>query len=238
MGTTAAAKTYRGNIMGKMRTFIGVVALLFCQTTFAGIIYDTGLPNNAQWRNSDFSNQFVGQAADDFVLNADAVLTGIGWYGSYLFTDVQPLPDDFTINIYADVGNMPASLLDTAVFSGDVSRTFTGDIVSNQFGDFEMYQYDVDISGVALSAGTKYWLSIVNNTSDTTQFGGWAWAYNRESATHRWIQDGGAWTVFGSGNLAFSLNDDPVAVPEPSGIALLIGGLLGLGLARRTRRRS
>ena len=45
--------------MGKMKAFIGVIALAFCQTTFADIIYDTGLPNNAQWRNSDFSNQFV-----------------------------------------------------------------------------------------------------------------------------------------------------------------------------------
>lgn len=222
--------------MGKMKAFIGVIALAFCQTTFADIIYDTGLPNNAQWRNSDFSNQFGGQAADDFVLGADAILTGIGWYGSYLFTDAQPMPDDFTINIYDAVGDMPASLLDTAVFVGEVMRAFTGDIVSTEYGDFEMYQYDVDISGIALSAGTQYWLSIVNNTSDTPQYGGWAWAYNQESATHRWIEDGGEWTVYGSGNLAFSLNDDPAVVPEPSSIALLVAGLFVLGLARRRKK--
>ena len=42
--------------------------------------------------------------------------------------------------------------------------------------------------------------------------------------------------LFGFDNLTFELNDPiPVAVPEPAALALLAGGLAGLGFARRRR---
>lgn len=221
--------------------FIGCIGLLALSTGQADVIYDNGLPNDAQWRNSDFSNQFGGQAADDFILGTDSSLTAITWYGSYLFTPQQPLPDDFTIIIYSDASGMPASSpLYIASLSGEVSRQFTGVVVNDVWGDFEMYRYDVSVQALALTADTRYWLSIVNNTSATTQFGGWAWAYNLDGddpnftgdATHRWIREGGVWERYGSSNLAFTLHGPAVGVPEPGTLALFLAGLLGLGLAR------
>lgn len=227
--------------MKRTTRILATAMILFSAAPHAAILYDAGPPNNAQWRNSDFSNQFGGQAADNFVLAADSILTGIDWYGSYLFTSAQPMADDFSINLYSDAANTPAdTVLHAASLTSAVSRTFTGDIVSTDFGDFEMYRYSVGISPFSLAAGTSYWLSIVNETSDITQFGGWAWAYNLDGddpsfvgdATHRWIREGGDWTAFGSSNLAFALFGDVIDIPEPPLLALLAAGLVFLGFTR------
>ena len=194
-------------------SFVVVIFNLFTvESAIANVIFNSGEPNNTQWRNSDFSNQFSGEAADDFILSSDNQVTSIGWYGSYLFTATQPMPDDFTINFYSDDADDPEAVpFHTATFTSLVSRTFTGIVVSTADGDFEMYEYEVDISPVALLGNTKYWLSIVNNTQETVSFGGWAWAYNTEANTHRWrspTNTSGLWNTFGSGNLAFSLHSN------------------------------
>jgi len=223
----------------RRHNLLGSILLVVLSTAQADVIYDSGLPNNSQWRNSDYSNQFGGQAADDFLLDTGAILTGITWYGSYLFTPTQPMPDAFTIRVYTDDLGMPSeSPLYTALFSGGVDRQFTGVVAS---GGYEMYHYDVAVAPLALSANTRYWLSIVNSTSSSTQFMGWAWAYNQDGedpqfvgdATHRWVREGGEWTTYGSSNLAFSLLGQSISVPEPSALALFSLGLLGLGFARR-----
>lgn len=230
--------------MNKTTILLAAALSFFSAAPHAALLYDSGPPNNAQWRNSDFSNQFGGQAADNFMLGADSVLTRIDWYGSYLFTADQPMPDDFSINIYSDAANMPAdTVLHAASFTADVTRNFTGDIVNTDFGDFEMYRYSVDISPFALAADTNYWLSIVNQTADDTQFGGWAWAYNLDGddpdfvgdATHRWIREGGDWSVFGSSNLAFALIGDAIDIPEPPPLALFAAGLVFWVFARNGR---
>ena len=209
--------------------------LFLVESAFAVVVYDSGGPNNAQWRNSDFSNQFVGEAADDFMLSSDNQVTSVHWYGSYLFTDTQPMPDDFTIYFYSDNANTPAAdPFHTATFTSVINRTFTGEVVSTDWGDFEMYAYEVDISAVALLGNTRYWLSIVNNTQEPGSYGGWAWAYNTDAAgtTHRWRREGGDWTAYGSSNLAFSLHNN-VSVSEPNALVLLGIALAGLGLIRR-----
>ena len=205
-------------------------------TAAATVIYDSGLPNNAQWRNSDYSNVHGGQAADDFILASDASVTEIHWFGSYLFTPSQPMPDDFTINIYSDETNMPAvDPFHTATFTSSLTRSFTGDVVVTDWGSFNMYEYTVDISPLSLLADTRYWLSIVNNTYDPAGYGGWAWAYNQDgNSTHRWQREGGAWQTFGSSNLAFSLSDSQ-SVPVPGTLSLLVLGLIGFVFAQYKR---
>ena len=229
------------------RLIFTVFFLTVAGSAFAAVIFDSGGPNNSQWRNSDFSNQFGGQAADDFILESDSIVTDVHWFGSYLFTPTQPMPDDFTINFYSDDLNNPAdNPFHTATFSSEIIRTFTGVVASTTSGDFQMFEYAVDIEALALSANTRYWLSIVNRTSDTTQFGGWAWAYNQDGedpaqagtdTTHRWLREGGEWTTFGSSNLAFTLTNDALDVPEPSIIALMAVGLAGLGIAQSRKTR-
>ena len=185
------------------------LSLVTFESAVAAVLYDSGEPNNAQWRNSDFSNQFSGEAADDFMLSANSQVSSVRWYGSYLFTVTQPMPDDFTINVYSDNVGKPADIpFHTASFTSLVSRAFTGVVVETSSGDFEMYEYEVSVFPVVLAANTKYWLSIVNNTQKTTSYGGWAWAYNTAASTHSWRSTSSSWTTYGSGDLAFSLHGD------------------------------
>ena len=121
-------------------SFVVVLFNLFAVKSAVAVeIFNSGQPNNLQWRNSDFSNQFEGEAADDFILSSDNQVTHIRWYGSYLFTADQPMPDDFTINFYSDVAGAPAELLHTANFTSSVSRIFTGVVVSTNYDGFEIY---------------------------------------------------------------------------------------------------
>jgi len=195
-------------------SFVVVLFNLFAVKSAVAVeIFNSGQPNNLQWRNSDFSNQFEGEAADDFILSSDNQVAHIRWYGSYLFTDEQPMPDDFTINFYNDDTDNPVTEPShTANFTNSVSRILTEVVVYTDNGDFKMYEYEVDISPIALQGNTRYWLSIVNNTQEQSSYGGWAWAYNTESNTHRWRRFQGVWETYGSGNLAFSLHSNEVQV--------------------------
>lgn len=215
------------------RILCGVILFTVSQAN-AALIYDSGGPNNAQWRNSDLNSQ--GVAADDFSLSSESTVSSIGWFGSYLFFPSQPQPDSFTVQIYEDQGNDPANApLHTAIFTSALSRTFTGVSVATNYGTFDMYEYSVDIQPLTFNANTRYWLSIFNETPETTvnqSLSGWAWAYSTVASTHRWKKHGEDWTTFGSSDLAFSLNGDDANVPEPGVLFLLTAGMFGLGFYR------
>jgi hypothetical protein len=216
---------------------VAVLALLTAWPALVSAVpvelFTTGGPNNQQWRNSDLSKP--SEAADDFMLGSDGFVTGVQWYGSYLFFPSQPQPDDFTIHFYADDAGLPMNdPFHTATFTGAVDRTFTGIVAP---GDFQMFEYSVDIDPLFLSAGTKYWLSIANDTSATSAPGStWAWAYATGGTTHAWRGPTTTgpipWTPFGSKNLSFTLTGTTSLVAEPTSLLLLGIGLLVVASCR------
>ncbi|MGH7847392.1 MAG: hypothetical protein ACREQW_19775 [Candidatus Binatia bacterium] len=205
-----------------LRGLFGLV-LLWQATAHALVIYD----NAATVNNGVFSDPSTPQfIADDFSLKAGLnVITGIHWTGVYAGN--APIePDNFSIQIFADGGETPASTPIISLSIGDPGRTNTG---INIFSD-DLFEYSMNISPITVNPNTTFWLSIVNETS-TGMTNDWAWGSQlldlsggviaaRSNETEPWflasdfVQD-------------FALSG-PATIPEPATIMLFAVGALGL----------
>lgn len=107
---------------------------------------------------------------------------------------------------------------------------FSAGVVSDFAGDFE---YDAAISPITLSPGATYLLSIVNDTSGSSN--PWAWweadIPGLPPSVEKWFWNPGfnSWIknteVY---NQAFYLSGPNTSVPEPATMLLLGSGLIGL----------
>ena len=185
------------------------------------------------------------ETVDDVTLASTTQVTGINWSGVYvspLGADglVSTADDDFTIQVYADVGGAPA---ETALASfdvgSDVNRT-SGSVLTLPLapdpggggfvdGDFQSFNYSADID-FTFDSGTTFWLSILNNTENAT-----------DSFSLGVIEDGGnsfgraAPFPFSPQGFVTDFQLTTSTVPEPGSFTAFTFGLLGL-LVRRKRR--
>jgi hypothetical protein len=195
------------------------------------IIFDNGTPDllNAVPSDPGFLEGLGIQQWDNFSLSPGANVVGdIHWWGVYVFGTTAE-PDEFAIEIFEDAGGLPDLNTGAKVFTGEAGRVATG----GQVLGFDLYEYWVDISPIALGPSTDYWISIVNDT----QAGGgdtWYWATSSQTGMHAEAFAGVDPYVVDA-ELAFNLTGPASEVPEPS-TALLFG--VGLLLVRRVRRRS
>ena len=194
----------------------------------ADVIFDNGLPDEANGSASDFdATTFI---ADDFVLQAGMnEVRSVTWFGAYGFTDTPTFPDSFTLSIYDnDAGNgTPQVSPSNEFFVGDVGRVATGGFVAG----LDLYRYTANLAApLVLTAGESHWLSIVNETSADTD-DDWFWATSDELAGNG-AQRGNpsfSWNTVNR-EYAFSLSDT-AAIPEPGtwglvGLAVACGGVL------------
>ncbi|MDX9972841.1 MAG: PEP-CTERM sorting domain-containing protein [FCB group bacterium] len=199
----------------------------------ADIIFGDPNPALVTGDYSDFD--FPRQIAGAFVLQPGAaVVTDIHWWGLYAAGD-SFADDDFWIRIFADNG--AATPEDTPsileLHPVNVLRVDTG----LDAADLDIYYYSLDISPLALTAGTPYYLSIVNDTGGDSD--NWAWL--DAAAGAHWLRgvDVDPWSV---GRLltqpAFTLTNDNTVIPEPATLSLLGIGLGALALRRRLNRKS
>lgn len=191
----------------------------------ATVIYEQGPigTKNTKATGSDGFNVLSKNrtAFDDFTLSADSTVTSITWMGK-----VAP-STTFEIGFYANSGSRPAT---TPLLH------ITLDPVLTQDSDFRfVFHYEADLgAGLFLEADTRYWLSIKDVTQD---FAEWGWLGDDGGSNLSRNDNTGAFSPSRL-NLFFTLNSDPVAVPEPATLSLFGLGLLGLSAARLRRHRT
>lgn len=217
--------------------FLGFVSL--STTVWASAPNYQQLPSHG---GGFLSNPSVIKIADDFQLTQEASLQSITWWGGYR-SDPSPT-DSFLINLYADDGGKPGSLLQAINVGNAASRTSTGSFVnppdySDPFSPFPgrvEFQYSFNLSAAfPLHADTHYWLSIINSPSTDS----WLWenSINSPNPDAQRSLMGGAWGAYGGYNTAFSLGLVS-AVPEPETYAMLLAGLGLLGFMMHRKKQN
>jgi hypothetical protein len=192
----------------------------------AAVIFNNGgIGNNGFVSDTDFP----GFSADDFILAPGAnVITSVQWTGLYAFSDTPTQPDNFTIQFFANVAGAPAITPFLSLAIGNPGRTDTG--LDTSFGS-DIFAYSADVAPTALTPGTTFWMSIFNNTSADTD-DDWFWGM-QDAVGNSFTRSSQAapWTPINNRH-DFQLSG-PLAVSEPSVLALLAIGIVGLLGCRR-----
>jgi hypothetical protein len=182
------------------------------------------VPPTAEW----YSYSQPGSAilsADDFVLGSTGTIQAVTWQGENSPAGA-PGPDAFRILFYTDPIN-PASLV--ASFDvGAANRSEAGSTIGA--GDV-LYNYWANLGGAGFTAtaGTRYWISIVN-TEVVDPIDYWTWAGGPDGTMAGSFSNGQNW-FSQPGSTNFTLDSAPI--PEPATLTLVALGLVGLVRARR-----
>jgi hypothetical protein len=194
----------------------------------AAIVYDNGGPNGdlPGWTSS--STPFNIQITDDFTLANETAIRDIHWFGSPELATAAPT--QFLIQIFSSLGTTPET--STSVFDLTVNEWITSDTGIDDFNDRRIYEYGIEIPELLLEAGT-YWLSVFENSV------WWTWANSTSNGNTNAFQPlptgSGEWEEVGR-EMAFNLTDDLPTLPEPTTVALLAVGIVGLGYKRYRRK--
>jgi hypothetical protein len=208
----------------KLRIVVLIIVLMFCfiSPVSATIIVDTGPgPSSVGGRSlygvMDNGTFFFQSLGGKFTLVDDTTLTAVyGWIGA---NAVDSIPGTAHVSIYSDGGQTPGTQLFSSQFVAGPSDNWYG---SNSLDWF-------------LDSG-NYWVTFEVLLGDTLKgympypaefpLGDYVFENNTTS---------GNWAEFDSLDLGVRIVGTPV--PEPSTFLLLGGGLAGLALVVRRRRK-
>lgn len=202
----------------------------------AGVVYSQGVVSDPTLVGRGWYSHSQPRAirnfkhGDDFVLESDAAIGSVRWWGiseGRFRADLGNF-DRFTVEFYraeagAD-GMMPGALISsTELLMADTTPTATGRLnPTNRAIEYE--HLAVLDAPVMLEAGVVYFLAVsarsINGNRD-----GWMWSdadgVDGYSVSYSWAS--GAWTGYIDTDSAFQL----IAVPGPGGLgAFVVGGAL------------
>lgn len=169
-------------------------------------------------------------AYDDFKLTTATTITGLSWVGS-MFGPSEPLQpiNGFKLTFLSDNAGAPGASLFSQTIAGTANETFLGNLV----GGFPAFSYQATLSTpFAVAAGTTYWLSIQAQVGKELPFWGWAFGTGGNEKFRLNNTDSPGLASFPA-DLAFTLDHQVTAVPEPSTLMLSLVGLAALLVVRR-----
>lgn len=192
---------------------VGLAVYGMLGTANAAVIFEQ--PISAGESTGGVSDGDSFQRFDSFILDQDATLTDVHWFGRVPSDSSL----DFTISLYESAGSFPD--LASIFYSVDVSAV----LMDLGFGEiFDEFWVD-PIPSVDLIGGTDYWISIVGSD--------FSWSTSSLQGTSLALRlSDDAFLLQGS-NLAFSLTSTPI--PEPSSAVLFAVGSLVVGAALRRK---
>lgn len=215
--------TYRSTIAS---CTLAIASLSLAQPCAAAptVLFDNGAGGASGIDSTQISDALYAGigvfSADDFVLSDPASAIIVQWTGTY-----EPLansPDNVTISIYSDAGGLPANgnpLFEYSIGSNLLSADSGFDLLGR-----DVFNYEKQIGGLALDAGTTYWLHIRNDVD------GWAWGLELDAGNSAWHSAANDWR---SNNHRRDFRI--LSVPEPSLLSFI--GLAGCTAVLRRRRR-
>lgn len=204
---------------------LATVSVFTAPRSQAGVVY-----NQAYGLGSNPASQYgVGTAFDNFILTKPATIANVSWSGDH-YPDT-PI-GSFTLTFYSDLSGSAGTALLSQSIPGNASEK------RRSFSDpYETSDYAVDLpTPFNAAAGTRYWLSIVDDTPSGNPYGNrqWWWDPGVSGDRHCYYNYFGKRYDLGN-DLAFSLSTTALhPIPEPGSLALLAVALpLTLTIRRR-----